>query len=142
MTNKPIQPDDEILTNKHLLPYGSSRLDPAISLVDRAREIQNAHEIVEGQLHGKLDLIQKQIRHLQKQALELLNETQTNLELHKIKCNFEKMAGQAIHLYKKADGLRYFSLLSPMDWQGQPPHEFLGSYTMHSDRSFQKLPEE
>lgn len=127
------------IINKHLLPYPSSTLDPNITLIDRAREIEAAGEIVKGQLHGKLDLIQKQIQALQKQALELLAQSRENLELHQVKCNFEKKIGQPIFLYKKDSGDMYFSLLSKEDWKDNPPHEFINTYILQPDRSFKKI---
>jgi hypothetical protein len=125
--------------NKRSLTYGTSRLDPAIRLVDRAKEIELAHESIRSHTHGKLDLILKQIRHLQEEAKLILDQAAIDTELHDVKCNFEKKVDQPYHLYQKEDGTKYFSFISPEEWGGNPPHSFLGSYTMKSDRSFHKI---
>ena len=31
------------------------------------------------------------------------------------------------------NGERYFSMLSPEDWRGAPPHRFEGSYALEAD---------
>lgn len=131
--------DPPPIKDKHLLAYASRTLDPVITLVDRAREIQAAGDIVTGHLHGKLDLIQKQIQSLQKQAMRLLDESQENMRLHKVLCNFEKIIGQEMHLYRKKTGDLYFSLLSLSDWKGNPPHDFLNTYKLQPDRSYKRM---
>lgn len=132
----------EVGTSKgpgHLMPFGSSTNAPAIRLVDRAREIENAMEFVETGVHGKIDLIAKQIRALQKEAEEILTAAQRDVRLHTAKCNFEKQIGGIYHLYEKNGNEIYFSILSPNDWGGNPPHKFLGSYCLEKDRGFQEV---
>jgi hypothetical protein len=127
---------DEV--SHHSLTYGTSRLAPAIRLVDRAREIELAEESVQLHVHGKLEVIAKQIRSLKEEAERLLALAQRDIELHKAKCNFEKKPGQTIHLYEK-ENQPYFSLLSPNDWNGKPPHRLIGSFVMNPDRSFSEI---
>lgn len=124
------------------LTYGTSRLAPAIRLVDRAKEIELAHESIKSHTHGKLDLILKQIRHLQQEANSILEQASIDAELHAVKCNFEKKIDQPYHLYEKDDGNKYFSFVSPDEWGGNPPHKFIASYVMKSDRSFKLWAEE
>jgi hypothetical protein len=45
------------------------------------------------------------------------------------------------HLYKRPNGERYFSLLSPEDWGGQPPHAFEGTFRLEADMRFTPAPE-
>jgi hypothetical protein len=125
--------------NNRSLTYGTSRLAPAIRLVDRAKEIELAHESIQSHTNAKLELILKQIRHLQMEAQGIIENAALDAELHSIPCNFEKKVDQPYHLYLRPEGKKYFSFLSPTDWGGNPPHEFLGSFVMKSDRSFQKL---
>lgn len=125
----------------HSLTYGTSRLAPPIRLVDRAKEIELAEESVQLHVHGKMEVIAKQIRALKAEAEILLQNAQKDIELHKVKCHFEKKAGQALHLYEKKEG-NYFSLLSPAEWGGSPPHRFVASYIMNPDRSFTEVTED
>ena len=125
--------------NKHLLPYGSRTLDPAIRLVDRAREIEEAHVQIQAHVGGKLEVIARQIRALQEEARGIVEQAAFDAELHKVPCNFEKRIGMSLHLYRRENGSQYFSLLSLEDWQGRPPHAFEGSFKLREDRSFQRL---
>jgi len=131
--NEPVVPD------KHSLPYPVRSLDPPISLVDRAREIETAQTSIQSHVSGKLDLIAGQIKALQEEARKILEQAEVDVELHRVKCNFEKRPGQEMHLYEKNGRETYFSLLSPREWGGKPPHRHLGSYRLRADQSFERL---
>jgi len=130
---------EPVVDNRHLQSVPSRTLDPPFSLVDRAREIENAEGSIQSHVNGKLDLIVNQIRMLKEEARSILEQAERDLELHRAKCNFEKRAGQTIHLYQKGEDEFYFSLLSPEEWGGTPPHPFAGSYRMNGDRSFDRV---
>jgi len=117
-------------------PYPVSRLAPGFELVDLAREIEAADATLASHASGKLKLIAEQIRALQDQARAILEETRRNQELHRAACNFRRQPGKIYHLYRKPGGGTYFSMLTPTDWRGEPPHEFLGSYRLEADMSW------
>ncbi len=117
-------------------PYPVSRLAPANELIDLAKEISRADDLLALQASGKLKVLAKQMRLLQEEAQQILKETLRNQELHKAPCGFQKKIGQVYHLYKKIDGTLQFSMLSPEDWKGRPPHDFLGSYRLDNDMSW------
>jgi hypothetical protein len=117
-------------------PYPVSRLAPAHDLVDTARQIAQADQLIGTVTHGKLELIAKQIRALQEEARSILEDARTNAELHRASCNFRKSPGHTYHLYRRPDGHRYFSMLNPDDWRGQPPHHFEGTYRLEADMSW------
>ncbi len=120
-------------------PYGLSRLAPAIDLVDVAREIQRADAIVGTVTADKLGRIADQIRALQAEAQAVLEAARRDAALHRATCHFQKVAGQTYHLYRKGDevaGELQWSILSPDDWHGRPPHAFVGSYRLEADASF------
>ncbi|MCR9144190.1 MAG: DUF2452 domain-containing protein [bacterium] len=131
--------NEAIVENKHTTAYPTRTMDPPFSLVERAQEIERAEESIQSHVHGKLDLIVKQIRALKAEARTIMDAARRDLELHQVKCNFEKLVGQPIHLYRRPDYSLYFSLLSPADWKQQPPNEFQGSFQMGIDRSFEAL---
>lgn len=120
----------------HSSPYPTRRLDPAISLVDTAAEIARASSQIAHQTHAQLALIHQQIQALQAQAHEILNKASRDVELHRAECRFHRVPGQKYHLYRRADGTTFFSMLSPQDHGGMPPHEFVGSYWLEADRSW------
>ena len=129
---------EPVVEGKHSLAYGTRTLDPAIRLVDRAREIELADQSISSHTNAKLELILKQIRNLQDEARMVVERAEIDTILHRVKCSFEKAVGQQIYLYEK-NGEQYFSLLSPADWDGNPPHPFRGSYTLNADRSFSRI---
>jgi hypothetical protein len=82
---------------------------------------------------AELETIARQIRALQEQARDALERAQRDAMLHRAQCRFKKQPGRVYHLYRPADGEAYFSLLSPADWRGTPPHRFEGSYRLGLD---------
>ncbi len=116
--------------------YPTSRLGAKIELVDLAREIEKADETIGLVVSGKLDTIREQMRALQEQARRLLEEARDASRLHRATCNFKKTPGKVYHLYRRDSGELYFSMLSPEDWRGSPPHPFEGSYRLEADLSF------
>jgi len=117
-------------------PYPLSRLAPPFDLIDIAREIQNADRMLGAVVGGQLDVIAKQIQVLQDQARGLLEKARVAGELHRAGCHFKKRPGHIYHLYRRSDGVAYFSMLSPGDWGGEPPHPFEGSFRLEIDQSF------
>jgi len=117
-------------------PYPTQRLAPVVSLVDTARAIEQASTQIAHQTHAQLDLINEQIKFLQGQARDILNKAQHDLALHQAECRFNRVIGRCYHLYRRANGASYFSMLSPDDYRGEPPHEFLGSYWLEADQTW------
>ncbi len=115
-----------------------SRLAPPFDLVDIAKEIQSADNLLGAVVGGQLDVIAEQIRALQRKARELLERAELNADLHRAECNFRKRAGQVYHLYRRSDA-RYFSMLSPSEWGDATPHTFEGSYRLELDMSFSRV---
>jgi hypothetical protein len=121
---------------EHASPYPLSRLAPAFDLIDVAREIQEADKMLGAVVGGQLEVIAKQIQSLQEQAQALLEKARVAAELHRADCHFKKRAGHVYHLYRRPNGTAYFSMLSPKEWGGAPPHAFEGSYRLEVDQSF------
>jgi hypothetical protein len=71
----------------------------------------------------------------------VLSRAHRDATLHRARCGFQKVAGQIYHLYARADGEHYFSMLSPDDWRGAAPHAYQGSYRLEPDQSWTSLDE-
>jgi len=117
-------------------PYPVSRLAPSIELVDMAREIAQADAMLNNRAGSKLKVIADQIKALQDAAREVLEEARQDQELHRAECAFKRQPGKIYYLYERGDGSRYFSMLSPEDWRGTPPHSFAGAYRLEADLSW------
>jgi hypothetical protein len=120
-------------------PYPLSRLARPHDLVDVAREIQKADTAIGAHVSGKLAVIADQIRALQEQARAVLDAAQRDADLHRATCAFKKRPGGVYHLYRRPEGELVFSMLSPEDWGGAPPHAFVGSYRLELDSSWTPL---
>jgi hypothetical protein len=118
---------------EHSAPYPVSRLAPPHDLVSMAEEIQAADSVLGAVVGAELEAIARQIHALQEQAADVLSQAQRDAELHRVTCRLRKRPGQIYHLYRDDEGRLYFSLLSPEDWRGAPPHAFEGSYRLESD---------
>jgi hypothetical protein len=120
-------------------PYAVSRLSGPVSLVDAAREIERADQWIASTSNAKLAQIAGQMRALREQAEQVLKEARENASLHRADARFARHPGKTYHLYERADGGRYWSLLSPDEWGGNPPHAFVGSYRLELDQSWTPL---
>ncbi len=52
---------------------------------------------------SKLSVIADQVRFLQEQARQVLEEAELSKRLHHIACNFKKLPGTVYYVYKKKD---------------------------------------
>jgi hypothetical protein len=84
-------------------------------------------------------LIAAQMHALRQQAEQVLTEARNNATLHRAEARFQRHPGKTYHLYERAERQRYWSLLAPADWNGQPPHVYVGSYRLEADQSWTPL---
>jgi len=117
-------------------PYPVSRLAPAFDTTDLAAEVARAESMLSTRTGAKLRVIADQIKALQVEARKVLDEARDEQRLNRADCSFKRIPGHSYHLYRKADGTNFFSMLSPADWRGEPPHPFLGSYRLEADYSW------
>lgn len=111
-------------------PYPVSRLAPAFEPFDLASEIAAADITIDTCVSAKLEVIAKQIRNLQAQAREVVEQAREDQRLHRARCAFRRLPGKVYHLYERTDGTLEFSMLSPADWRHRPPYRFVGSYRL------------
>lgn len=128
---------------QHSAPYPVSRLAPAfdaaVAAQDLAKDLARAEHMLGAVARGKIELIVEQIQSLQAQAQRIVSQAQEDLELHRAECRFAREAGGVYHLYHRPDNTRYFSLLSPQDWGGEPPHHYEGSYQLLDDMRYMRV---
>lgn len=98
--------------------------------------LKNSNEHVKSTALNKLDVIGEQIKFLQKQAKEILEDAARNSELHNVPCNFVKVPGSIYHLYQRQSGEKFWSMISPEEFGTNNKNEFLGSYRLEADKSF------
>ncbi len=62
---------------------------------------------------SKLSVIAEQVRFLQEQARQVLEEAATSKKLHHTACNFKKIPGKVYYVYRRDNGKEYMSMISP-----------------------------
>jgi hypothetical protein len=85
--------------------------------------------------YAKLKQLAKQMELLKREALQVINESNEQQLLHSVKCSVKKVSGKYYYLYRKTDGERYFSIVSPSEWKHVDT--FLGKYYYDYDKSFE-----
>jgi len=121
---------------EHSSPYPRSRLAPAFQAPELAAEVARAEAMLGARTTAKLRVISDQIKALQEEARKVLDEARDEQALTHAQCSFKRIPGCVYHLYRRADGGTFFSMLSPADWGGEAPHTFLGSYRLEADYSW------
>ena len=124
---------------EHRSPYPVSRLAPSIELVELAKELSDADDMLTAQATAKLRLLAEQMEQLRAKARKILTETREHQDLHRAQCGFSKRAGQAYHLYRKQCGTLLFSLVGPSEWGSKSPFEYVGTYRLELDKTWKKL---
>eukprot|EP00127_Corallochytrium_limacisporum_P005121 Clim_evm27s199 gene=Clim_evmTU27s199 len=109
---------------------------PRDTLIDLARSIQHADSVLKAATGNKLATIAEQIKRLQDEARQVMEDAVVDSQLHRAACNFQKRPGQLYHLYEKSDGTPYLSMLSPAEWGKNHKHKYLGSYRLELDQSW------
>lgn len=125
----------------HASPYPVSRLGAPVSLVDTAKIIEAASAKVALRTNAQLEVIVEQMRALQQKAREILAQAARDVDLIHAECRFHRVAGRVYHLYERADGHRYFSMLGPHEFGGSAPSGFVASYRYEHDESWTRLDE-
>lgn len=123
----------------HRSPYPVSRLSPAIELVELARELGEADDMLTVQATAQLRLLAEQMEQLRARARKVLAETRENQELHRAECGFTKKPGHTYHLYRKKSGRLVFSLVGPAEWGTGPPFDYVATYRLELDKTWKKL---
>ena len=97
----------------------------------------NIHEIKSNySTYSKLELIAKQIKYLEDEALNILEEHNINNSLNDIKCNFKKVPGKYYYLYI-INGEIKLSMISDDEWNTY--EKFLGKFYYDYDYNFKKI---
>ena len=113
-----------------------------LSLNSNTNHNHNMLEVVKSNHadYSQLKLIAKQINMLRQEALEIINNSNEQNELHRIKTSFKLVSGNYYFLYEKTElKERYFSLISPEEWDKSKANfqdKFLGKYFYDFDKKF------
>ncbi|XP_050307441.1 uncharacterized protein C1orf50 homolog [Anthonomus grandis grandis] len=105
-------------------------------MMDLEADTSNASQFIVANMGNKVDQIGRQMKNLHENLRQVMQDSLRDSQLHMAACNFVKKPGQVYHLYERPSGQKYFSMLSPQDWDGNSPHKFLGSWYLEADQSW------
>ncbi len=121
-------------------PYPMSRLAPVHDLVDAARQIAEADTMLGAVASAELTQIAEQMRALKERARVVLEAASESLAIHRARCSFQKRPGPVYHLFERADGERWLSMIGPSEWGGDSADRiFRGSFRLELDQSFTRV---
>ena len=127
-----------------------------LSLRGNDNQIANTIEAVKANHadYAQLKLISRQIEMLKQEALNIINNSISQSELHRISKTFKLTSGNNYYLYEKqlnvtlptstksATSTKYFSLISPEEWGDSHLNKneikYLGKYLYDFDKQFIK----
>jgi len=119
---------DKVKLTPNLLPYPHHVAAPKIEPVDlSAFNSLQAHKVTKS-LQKRTDEITTLIRQLQE-------DYTLNLQLYSAARSFEPVLGEVYHLYEKADGTQFLSLIAPTEWK----QKYLYSGSLNSDGTWSRV---
>merc|ERR1712045_661957 len=130
------------LVERDTCPDGFQLVNPQESgkktqfdLVELAGAIQTADKFTRATAGSKLSVIAEQVRFLQEQARKVLEEAQRDAEINHMACNFKRIPGKVYYIYRRKNGKKYMSMISPEEWGNDCP-EFVAAYKLQHDMSW------
>uniref|UniRef100_A0A915BWQ5 DUF2452 domain-containing protein n=4 Tax=Parascaris TaxID=6254 RepID=A0A915BWQ5_PARUN len=105
-------------------------------IVALAEKVQQAHDFVQAKAINRLSVIAEQMKFLRSQAERVLRDAERDDDLHRVACNFKKVPGSTYYLYRKNNGNRFFSMISPQEWGASRTNEYIGAFRLEADRSW------
>jgi hypothetical protein len=129
---------DKVADNPGLLPYASNVGGVVIKPEDTGKIKGRAVKAMEQQTDMQLRQIQKQIELLAKQAHAIKSRTEISYQIYEAVIGFEPLIGQLYHLYRRADGMRFVSLVAPHEWgRSQGDRTFIASVRLLADHTWE-----
>ncbi|XP_022203544.2 uncharacterized protein C1orf50 homolog [Nilaparvata lugens] len=110
--------------------------DVSLEIAALSGELAKADQLAQTVAFGKLEMVAEQLKFLKSQTYSVVVKLREGLSLNHVACNFKKIPGSIYHLYQRPSGQKYFSMLSPEEWNGAAPHDFLGSFRLEQDMTW------
>ena len=86
--------------------------------------------------YSKLQLIASQIQMLQRQAMDIVQESNVHHELNNVKMHVKKVPGNKYHLYLQ-NSQKVFSMIGPTEWNNY--ESYLGTFLYDYDCTFKPV---
>jgi alkylation response protein AidB-like acyl-CoA dehydrogenase len=106
-----------------------------------AKTIESASSNVAMRANAQLEVIVEQMKALQERAREIIEQASRDVDLIHVDCRFHRVPGRIYHLFERADGHRYFSMVGPDEYGRGGPSGFVASFRYEHDESWTRLDE-
>jgi len=134
----PIDPD-KVAENPHLLPYAHHVGSAIIKPLDKGRVKGNAMSAMYQQTEGSLYKIKEQVELLIRQAQEIHDRISISEMIYKADCGIVPVIGQTYYLYERKTSQWVLSLVSPEEWGGKAPYEFIATAELLADHTWKVM---
>lgn len=134
----PIDPD-LVAENPHLLPYAHTRGGVEIRPEDTGKLKGRAVTAMYEQTDLQLDQIKAQIALLAEQARAIKTRMEVSEQIYLADMNFEPIIGKMYHLYQRAEGKSFLSLIGPTEWGPSFNGVFVASVKLLADHTWEVI---
>jgi Protein of unknown function (DUF2452) len=141
MDRNPID-KDKIALNPSTLPYAHSVGGAVIKPIDQGKVKGQSLSAMRQQTHMQMDQIRKQIELLAQQAEAIHKRIEISEKIYDAELRFEPVIGYCYHLYERANGKRFLSMVGPEEWGRSKGFSlYLGSVRLLADHTWDLLEE-
>jgi hypothetical protein len=136
-----VNPIDEkqVTATPHSLPYPHTVGSAVIKPIDRGKVTGLAVAAMYEQTEMQLDQIRKQVELLAAQAQEIQRRVEISERIYQVGMNFKPLIGHVYHLYSRADGSEFLSMVAPAEWGRSAKIEFQASVKLLADHTWEIL---
>jgi len=135
----PIDPE-KVAENPGLLPYAHHVGSGIIRPDDMGKVKSNALLAMEQQTNMQLKQIEEQIKLLYNQAKDISDRTNISVWIYQSDFGFDPLVGHTYHLYQKANGKHFLSMVGPNEWgRSKADREYVATVRLLADHTWDIL---
>jgi sporulation protein YlmC with PRC-barrel domain len=128
---------DKIAENPGLLPYAHTVGGVTIKPLDKGRIKGLAVSAMYEQTDMQLNQIRKQIELLAEQAKAIQDRVLISEMIYEAEVSFKPLIGHFYHLYQRSNEKYVLSMVSPEEWGGSSPYQFIASVRLLADHTWE-----
>ncbi|MCB9338854.1 MAG: DUF2452 domain-containing protein [Lewinellaceae bacterium] len=130
---------DKTTDTPHLLPYAHHVGSAVIKPIDKGRTKGLAVSAMYEQTNIQLDQIRQQVELLAEQARKIHQRVEISERIYLTEMNFKPLIGHIYHLYTRADGTEFLSMVGPEEWGRNKSISFQSTVKLLADHTWEIL---
>lgn len=127
---------DKVAENPGLLPYAHHLGSAIIKPLDKGKTKGLALSAMYEQTGTQLDQLKDQIELLVMQAQKIHDRISISEQIYQAEANFKPIISQVCYLYQRKNGVNVLSLVSPAEWNNNPPYQYKATAKLLSDHTW------